>query len=200
MSRAKTEADYANSFRIVEGFYDDPDEVRNFAIRSSYKKPLISATPSLISDVRHPDTWETLARIAALVDCEPDWELIDALYAFWGESSCGEFQLTLRHLNRTGRPHSHKNGEWVGIVYLNTYEQCRGKLVLTYYDISRRVCAILRKLPEGNIIDLSSMPTMRANGVSSHLLRCDTIVFFFSIAATFTRIPLASVIRRQTAV
>jgi hypothetical protein len=139
VSKAKTEADYANSFRVVDNFYDDPEEVRNFAIRCGYKRPLISATPSLISDARHPDTSKTLARIAALVDCEPDWDLIDALYGFWGESSCGEFQLTLCDLNVMGRPHSHTNGEWVGIVYLNTAEQCEGR-VGTY---------ILRHVPSG---------------------------------------------------
>jgi len=124
----KSQADYADSFRIVDGFYDDPDEVRDFAIRCSYKKPLISSTPSLVSDVRHPNTRETLARIAALVDSEPDWKAIEELHRFWGQSSCGDFQLTLGHLDTVGQPHSHKNGQWVGIIYLNTREQCRGKI------------------------------------------------------------------------
>lgn len=124
----KTEADYADSFRVVDEFYDDPDEVRNFATRCSYKKPLISSTPSLISDTRHPNTRETLARIAALVDSKPDWKAVEELHAFWGQSGCGEFQLTLGHLDTIGQPHSHKNGQWVGIIYLNTPEQCRGKI------------------------------------------------------------------------
>jgi hypothetical protein len=124
----RAEADYADSFRLVDGFYDEPHEVRNFAIHCNYRKPLISSTPSLISDVRHPKTRETLARIAALVDAKPDWTAIEELHRFWGQSGCGEFQLTLGHLDTIGQPHSHKNGQWVGIIYLNTPEQCRGKI------------------------------------------------------------------------
>jgi len=124
----KTEANYADSFRIVDEFYEDADEVRSFAVRCHYKKPLISSTPSLISDVRHPNTRETLTRIAALVDSEPDWRIIEDLHRFWGQSGCGEFQLTLGHLEAMGQPHSHRSGEWVGIVYLNTPEQCRGRI------------------------------------------------------------------------
>jgi hypothetical protein len=124
----KTEANYADSFRIVDEFYDDPDQIRNFAVRCRYKKPLISSTPSLISDVRHPNTRETLTRIAALVDSEPDCKIIEELHRFWGQSGCGEFQLTLGHLDTMGQPHSHRSGQWVGIIYLNTPEQCRGKI------------------------------------------------------------------------
>jgi uncharacterized protein DUF6445 len=124
----KAETEFAHSFRLVDGFYDDPDEIRNYATRCRYKKPLISSTPSLISDTRHPNTCETLTRIAALVNCKPDWKAAEELHTFWGQSGCGEFQLTLGHLNTIGQPHSHKNGQWVGIIYLNTPEQCQGRL------------------------------------------------------------------------
>src|SRR5437870_2307500 len=129
MSLTKAEADFANSFRVVDRFYDDPDEVRAFATCCcSYRKPLISSTPSLISDTRHPKTRETLFRIARLVDSKPDWNSIEELHKFWGQSGCGEFQLSLAHLNTIGQPHSHRNGEWVGIIYLNTPKQCQRRI------------------------------------------------------------------------
>ncbi len=128
MAVTTAEADYADSFRIVDGFYDDPDQVRDFAIHCAYKKPLISSTPSLVSDQRHPKTKETLEKIASLVGAKPNWKEIEELRAFWGQSGCGEFQLSLKHLNGRGQPHSHKNGQWVGIVYLNTPAQCREKI------------------------------------------------------------------------
>ena len=113
---------------IFDNFYQNPADIRNFAVKCNYKKPLISSTPSLVSDIRHPNTKSVLLRIGKLINVVPDWEKIENVYSFWGQSACGEFQLTLEHLNDMGQVHSHKNGEWVGIVYLSDQKDCEGRV------------------------------------------------------------------------
>lgn len=160
---------------VVDDFYPDPDEVRHFALSCDYRKPLISSTPALISSARHPLARESLLRIGDIAGVTPDWETVDDIYNFWGQAACGEFQLGLSHLSRTGQVHSHKNGEWVGIVYLSHPSDCEGRDgtyvvrhkelgIFRWHNISEGEYAILRKdAKDGEKWEILAVPKMKCN-------------------------------------
>lgn len=116
------------AFFVVDDFYQNAVEVRAFAVESSYKKSILSGTQSLMSTRRYPFSEEVLDRIGQLIDVIPYYEGLERAFQFWGEISCGEFQLSLENNSTPGAVHSHKNGEWVGIVYLSRPEDCKNKV------------------------------------------------------------------------
>jgi hypothetical protein len=103
---------------VVDNFYGNPDEVREFAVSCKYWDSPFISTDSLVSRERHSHTEDTLHRIARLVGTVPNMAEINSLRSFWGFGGCGEFQLRTE-THGVGRVHSHTTGEWTGIVYLS---------------------------------------------------------------------------------
>lgn len=108
----------ANHIRVIDDFYEDPDEVRAFALRATFLRQPLTSSDSLISDTRHPATLQTLAKLGSLVNAKPDVAQIENLHDFWEFAGCGEFQLRTG-VHGIGRIHAHAHGQWVGVVYLS---------------------------------------------------------------------------------
>jgi Family of unknown function (DUF6445) len=117
---------------VVDDFYEDPERVREVALRSEYRDP-IGSWNGLHSAERAPDTRETLFRIAALVsDSAPNWEEIEASYQFWHRVACGGFATLFE--GEHGIVHSHRrSGDFAGVVYMSRPEDCAGRDGTLFY-------------------------------------------------------------------
>ena len=103
---------------IIDNFYQNPDEVRDFACGQKFRKTKLIGTDSLVTYKMHPE-WEFYVnKISELIDVKPDIERIKSNSQFWGFAGCGEFQLRYSSLQR-GKKHIHKTGAWTGIIYLS---------------------------------------------------------------------------------
>jgi hypothetical protein len=117
---------------IRDNFYDDPNDVREFAIASEYRRVRYTSTNSLASRERHPEAINTLRRIARLVNAVPDIDAIEAVHSFWGFAACGEFQLRTRD-HALGPIHCHARGQWAAVLYLTDKDACQGKPGTIFY-------------------------------------------------------------------
>jgi hypothetical protein len=111
---------------VVDSFYDDPDEVREFALSCTFTQA-VGSWVGLHSYERAPNTKETLFRIAALLsDDLPNWDEIDRSYQFWRKAACGGFATLFS--GQEGIIHAHRrSGDWAAVVFLAKPEDCDGR-------------------------------------------------------------------------
>jgi len=143
------DASIADGVIVVDDVWDDPDEVRAFAL-SSTLVPAWGSWDGLHSLERHPRTEEMLFRIAKLVSPgRPNWEELDASYQYWKKASCGGFAVMSD--GNEGVIHAHRrSGDWAGVIYLSRPEDCYGRPGTVFYRHTRTGLERIRHAAELN--------------------------------------------------
>ncbi|GAA5224708.1 hypothetical protein [Membranihabitans marinus] len=121
-------------FKIIDNFYKNPDQIRDFALNCKYKKPVSTKWKGLRSVEKHPETKPTLYQIAKYLQLEgkPDWNQIEISDNFWQRASVGLF--TTLYDGQEDNIHFHYfTGRWSGVCYLSPPELCKGKIALSFY-------------------------------------------------------------------
>ena len=98
---------------VIDDFYDDPDEVRNFGLTAEYPDPGEGYTyPGKNSRLGfyNDDTHKKMESIvgAGLEPSDP----------------CGYFRISLEHDSLKQDVHVDPGWDWGGVLYVNTPEQC----------------------------------------------------------------------------
>ena len=98
---------------VIDDFYDDPDEVRNFGLTTEYPDPDKDYTYpgknsrlGFYNDDTHKKMEEAVG--AGLEPSEP----------------CGYFRISLEHDSLKQDVHVDPGWDWGGVLYVNTPEQC----------------------------------------------------------------------------
>jgi hypothetical protein len=101
------------SIIVIDDFYDNPDEVRNFGVTTDYPHPGTEYTyPGKNSDLGfyNADTHKKMESIvgAGLEPSDP----------------CGYFRISFEHDSFKQDVHVDPGWDWGGVLYMNTPEQC----------------------------------------------------------------------------
>lgn len=132
---------------VVDDFYDDADDVAQFAHRQAFRKTNLTGTQSLVTYAVPPQFESELAAISSLVGVDPEVALVKSKAWFWGFAGCGEFQLRLAELG-TGKKHVHITGGWTGIVYLSRAHP-EGHVGTYFYEhLETGVCHVAQTDPQ----------------------------------------------------
>jgi hypothetical protein len=119
---------------IMDEYYEDPYEVRSFALQSEFARPFTGTWSGLHSLRRHPRTAEVFQDLASFlpVDGIPNWREIEESFMFWGRPSAGVFALLLD--GQYDSVHSHKRtGRWAAVCYLSSPSACAGRDGLSFF-------------------------------------------------------------------
>jgi hypothetical protein len=119
---------------VLDDYYDDAAEVREFAFTCTFEPPFTGSWKGLHSLERDPRTQATFHDLGARIPARgtPNWEEIEQSYRFWGRPSAGVFALLLDGQQDT--PHAHKRtGRWAGVCYLSAPELCDGREGLRFF-------------------------------------------------------------------
>jgi hypothetical protein len=119
---------------IVDGFYRNPDKIRNYALQTEFDDHGGSGWMGSHSVKRAPATRETLLRISSLIskDHVPNWEELDAMYKVQKRIVCGGFAALLQR--QLGAVHAHGNaGDYIGIVYLSHPNDCKERKATLFF-------------------------------------------------------------------
>jgi len=114
--------------RVFDDFYEDPHEVRSFALKCEFAAPFTGSWNGTHSLQCHPDTKVTFERLASYLpaDGETNWDEIETSYRFWGRPSAGVFALLLA--GQHDSVHAHKRtGRWAAVTYLSDPSACEGR-------------------------------------------------------------------------
>jgi hypothetical protein len=121
--------------KIIDDFYEDPWEVRKFALSCKFTKPFTGSWNGYHSKRAHPQSKNVFIKLAGYVDemKTPNWEEIESSQKFWGRASAGVFALLLKDQQDT--PHAHKRtGRWAGVCYLTPNEGIPAQSGLYFYQ------------------------------------------------------------------
>ncbi|GAA2295873.1 hypothetical protein GCM10010149_50220 [Nonomuraea roseoviolacea subsp. roseoviolacea] len=114
--------------RVMDDYYADPGEVRDFALAAEFAKPFTGSWAGTHSLQRHPRTAEVFHELARRtgIPGKPNWDEIERSRLFWGRPSAGVFALLLD--GQRDSIHAHKRtGRWAAVCYLSAPGDCAGR-------------------------------------------------------------------------
>ncbi|WP_303317614.1 DUF6445 family protein [Flavivirga abyssicola] len=142
-------------FKIIDDFYDNPDEIRDFALKCTYKKPISAKWNGLRSVEKHTSTKSTLFKIAELLNLEnkPNWKQIEISDNFWQRASVGMFNTLYSGEQDTIHFH-YFTGRWSGVCYLAPEQFCKGKTALTFFRHKEKDITTVNALGEKDVLSI----------------------------------------------